>query len=89
MAQQILMISDEERFAAMIAEKVVGMMKPQASSVEQHLTHKEAAAFLKIDRHTLTRRLADGTYPVRIVHINGSRKVYYKSELKDLLTRKK
>jgi hypothetical protein len=48
---------------------------------KKKLTHKEAAAFLKIHKETLTRRIARGDYPKEIQHNDAGFNVYFEDEL--------
>lgn len=62
--------------------------KPQ-DTVEKSISHKEAADFLNIHRNTLTERITHGIYPKNIVHMNGKKKEYYKSQLQAEVLNKK
>jgi hypothetical protein len=65
------------------------IMSFKSQEVEKTISHKEAALFLNITPDTLTRRIKNQTYPGSIVHSNGTKKEYYKSELKELLNKKR
>lgn len=85
--RQVFLVTEDEltkRFKDM-ENSIVERLRPQLSVVEEPVSHKEAAAYLGINRHTLTERLKNGTYPATIIHVNGARKVYFKSELKGIL----
>lgn len=87
----VLMIEESElsRLFKEHEDRIVERLTPQMNAVEQSISHKEAAAFLRISTDTLTRNIKNGTYPASIVHVNGHRKAYYKSELKALLDNKR
>jgi hypothetical protein len=87
----VLMIEPDELSRLLLEHenRIVERLRPQMQVVEQSISHKEAAAFLNISRNTLTERIKSGMYPASIVHINGTKKEYYRSELKELLNRKR
>lgn len=73
-----------DKLVRLISERVISALKPQ-EEIEKTISHKEAAAFLNIHEKTLSKWLREGVYPARIVHLNGRKKEYYKSELQDLV----
>lgn len=81
--------SDVDRLIKTISEKVIAAIRPHDNAIEKSISHKEAADFLNISRNTLTERINSGRWPVSIVHMNGSKREYYKSELKALLDKKR
>jgi hypothetical protein len=89
MAELVLIAKEEFDFLKKeiteIKQMLKGSVKPEP---EQSISHKTAAAFLNIHRDTLTDRVNDGTYPRSIVHMNGRKREYYKSELSQLLNKK-
>jgi predicted DNA-binding transcriptional regulator AlpA len=77
-----------ERLSREISEIRQLILNGRPDTVEQSISHKEAAAFLGINRDTLTERIANGTYPKSIQHMNGKRRAYYRSELQGIIKTK-
>jgi hypothetical protein len=87
-----MVLVSEERLEAIEKRQVeiLNMLSGKSTpKPEKSISHKQAAAFLNIHRNTLTQRIKEGVYPLSIVHINGSKREYYESELSALLNKNK